>query len=94
MNALKISPNDNVVTVIEPIPKNGSIHYAENDCVVSVTAIEDIPVYHKAAITDISAGSRILKYGEVIGITSASIKIGALVHVHNVVSAPSTIFFQ
>jgi len=51
-----------------------------------LTLIDDIPFAHKFALTDIDAGGKIIKYGEVIGVASRQIKAGQWVHVHNVES--------
>jgi altronate dehydratase small subunit len=51
--------------------------------VTRVKALEKIPFGFKIALTDIPAGAHILKYGESIGLASALIRRGDLVHVHN-----------
>ncbi len=51
--------------------------------VCGVTATERIPQYHKIALADISAGSPVYKYGQVIGYTTAAVAAGAWVHTHN-----------
>ena len=48
-----------------------------------MTANQDVPFGFKIALTDISKGEQIHKYGESIGIASAHIKLGDMVHVHN-----------
>lgn len=91
MNALKIHPQDNVATVIEPIQSGISVSYAESGNMKAITAKESISVYHKIAISDIPSGTPVIKYGEVIGIATKPICAGMLVHVHNVISAPNEI---
>ena len=51
---------------------------------VSLTAAQDIIIYHKVAIRDIPKGEPVVKYGEHIGIASQDIRTGEHVHVHNV----------
>jgi len=46
-------------------------------------ALDDIPAGHKVAVHAIGEGEPVRKYGEVIGIASADIAVGAHVHVHN-----------
>jgi altronate dehydratase small subunit len=41
----------------------------------------------KLALTDISKGSKVIKYGETIGLASQDIKQGQLVHIHNIEGA-------
>jgi altronate dehydratase small subunit len=50
---------------------------------VIVRLEESIPVGHKFALVDISAGHEIIKYGEKIGVASAAIAQGEHVHLHN-----------
>ncbi|KYH41673.1 MAG: flagellar protein FlgA [Candidatus Bathyarchaeota archaeon B26-2] len=47
---------------------------------------EDIPYGHKVAIRDIERGSKIIKYGEVIGVATEDIAVGSHVHIHNIKS--------
>ena len=44
---------------------------------------ENIPLGHKLALKDFAVGDSITKYGCVIGKVVQPIKIGQLVHVHN-----------
>ena len=87
MNALLISSKDNVAVVTEPVRKGEMIEYTSGGNLAAMTAATDVPVYHKAAIRDIEAGEKIIKYGYVIGMATESIKKGEHVHCHNVVSA-------
>lgn len=48
--------------------------------------LQPIASGHKIALFDIEAGQDILKYGEVMGRSTAPIKAGEHVHVHNVES--------
>ncbi|WFE76394.1 UxaA family hydrolase [Roseinatronobacter sp. S2] len=48
-----------------------------------VTAQEAVPSGHKIAIRAIAAGEPVLKYGQIIGVASQDISVGAHVHVHN-----------
>ena len=83
-NGLIIDEKDNVVVAIEPIAKGDTVTYLCNGKDVSVTALEDITIYHKMAVRDIHKGEPVIKYGEHIGIASCDIKAGEHVHVHNV----------
>lgn len=83
-NAMIIDGKDNVAVAIEPIAKGDTVTYAANGQDVSLTAAQDIIIYHKIAIRDIPKGEPVVKYGEHIGIASQDIRTGEHVHVHNV----------
>lgn len=86
MNAMIIDPKDNVAVAIEPIAAGDTVSYLVQGREVTLTAAEDITIYHKLATQDIPEGEPVVKYGEHIGIATARISQGAHVHVHNVVS--------
>jgi altronate hydrolase len=46
-------------------------------------ALQDIPAGHKIALHDIAAGTRVRKYGQVIGAATSPIPAGSWVHMHN-----------
>ncbi len=48
-----------------------------------VTAKADIPIGHKVALTALSAGDTVMKYGEDIGKMVGSAEVGGHVHTHN-----------
>ena len=85
-NAMIIDAKDNVAVAIEPIAKGDTVTYACGGKDVSLTALEDITIYHKLATRDIQKGEPVVKYGEHIGAATAFIPAGAHVHVHNVES--------
>lgn len=86
VRGIKIEKRDQVITVVERAEAGTSIEYADGDRRMQVTASEMIPQYHKAACEDISKGSAVYKYGEIIGIATEDIKKGMWVHTHNLVS--------
>lgn len=86
MNAMIIDPKDNVVVAIEPIAAGDTVSYLVQGREETLTAAEDITIYHKLAARDIPEGEPVVKYGEHIGVATAPIAKGAHVHVHNVVS--------
>jgi len=86
MNAMIIDPKDNVVVAIEPIAAGDTVSYLVQGREETLTAAEDIIIYHKLAARDIPEGEPVVKYGEHIGVATAPIAKGAHVHVHNVVS--------
>ena len=48
-----------------------------------MTAKADVPIGHKIALQDLSAGDTAIKYGEDIGKFVADVERGGHVHVHN-----------
>ena len=48
-----------------------------------MTAAEDVPIGHKIALKNLSAGDTAVKYGEDIGKLVADVARGCHVHVHN-----------
>lgn len=70
-NAMIIDEKDTVAVAIEPVKagqaaawldKTGGLH--------EVTAVTDIPIYHKFAIRDMQKGEPVVKYGEHIGLAA------------------------
>ena len=85
-NAMLIDAADNVVVAIEPIQKGGPVEYDRGGERCTLTALEDITIYHKLACRDIPKGEPVVKYGQQIGSAVTDIKAGQHVHVHNVES--------
>ncbi len=85
-NAMLIDAADNVVVAIEPIQKGSPVEYDKNGELCTLTALEDITIYHKLACRDIPKGEPVVKYGQHIGSAVTEIKAGQHVHVHNVES--------
>ena len=83
LNAMIVEPQDNVVVAIEPITKGDTVTYTYADGEKTLTALEDITIYHKLAARDILKGEPIVKYGEHIGLAARDIKAGEHVHCHN-----------
>ena len=83
-NAMIIDGKDNVAVAIEPISKGDTVTYALDGQDVSLTAVQDITIYHKIAVREIPKGEPVVKYGEHIGIASQDIHTGEHVHVQNV----------
>ncbi len=84
-NAVRMNERDNVAVLLEPRRSEEMCIYMDaQGTEYSISVREDIPVYHKVAICEISKGERIMKYGECIGIATETIARGEHVHVHNV----------
>jgi altronate dehydratase small subunit len=76
-------PADNVATAVEEIQAGEEVRVPVGEGGVTVRALERIPFGFKIALAEIPKGEIIRKYGETIGLASAAIPRGALVHVHN-----------
>lgn len=48
-----------------------------------LTAVDDVPIGHKVALSDLKAGDTAIKYGEDIGKIVADIPKGGHVHIQN-----------
>jgi len=57
--------------------------YMDNQEGLEMKALQDIPLGHKIALTDITADASVIKYGADIGRVVAEIKAGEHVHTHN-----------
>ncbi|WP_313525887.1 UxaA family hydrolase [Anaerotignum sp.] len=79
---LKIHEKDNVGTCLKSICTNETFQVGD----LSITAKENIPQYHKVALADIPVHSSIIKYGQVIGLSTQPIYQGEYVHIHNIES--------
>jgi len=57
--------------------------YMDSQENVEKKALQDIPLGHKIALSDIGVESSVIKYGADIGRVVAEIKTGEHVHTHN-----------
>lgn len=76
---IKIHPEDNVAVALKPLASGSAMDVDQ----AAVTLLEEIPQGHKFALTDIPAGSSVIKYGCAIGIAKENIAAGAWIHTHN-----------
>lgn len=90
-NGIVIDKHDNVVVAIYQLTGGDEVTYTLPDGTEdTLTATQDIPLFHKIARSDIAAGERVVKYGEYIGVATCDIKRGEHVHTHNCVSDDET----
>jgi altronate dehydratase small subunit len=82
---LKVHEKDNVATIFaERIVKGTQIEiHDKSGNKQLLIVLDDIPYGHKVAVTVITKGNLINKYGEEIGIATRDIKPGEHVHIHN-----------
>lgn len=82
--ALRVNTSDNVVTVLAALDPGEAVLVMERDGSSFDLVVHDpIPFGHKAAVTAISRGQDVIKYGESIGMATRQIERGEHVHVHN-----------
>ena len=73
---------DHVWFELDAYPNNALSLFVGNHS--NIQSMDEIPLGHKIAMTDLNEGDTILKYGHDIGKVVKSIKKGEHVHVHNV----------
>ncbi|MCR4657084.1 MAG: altronate dehydratase family protein [Lachnospiraceae bacterium] len=79
MNYIKIHPLDNVAVALKDMEKGATISDGGRDIILS----EKVSRGHKISLSDIPAGSEVIKYGNPIAVSSCDIKAGEWVHTHN-----------
>lgn len=84
--AIVLDRLDNVATLIDT-GKSGELCSLQGEGSGELKLRQDVPFGHKVCIRDASAGSDVVKYGQVIGKASAALQAGEYVHAHNIESA-------
>jgi len=79
-NVIVIGPTDNVAVALNEIKAGEPIVGIGRE----LRANTFIPPSHKVAIVEIPENSRVIKYGESIGLAKQRIKPGDWVHTHNI----------
>jgi len=87
--AIQIDDSDNVATVTSEVEEGETVEVLSPEGVVisSPEALVSVPFGHKIALHPLGRGEEIVKYGEVIGVVSADVRVGEWLHTHNVESA-------
>lgn len=85
-DAIRLTQTDNVATVLRGITAGETVHVQCGKSIETVTASQPIPLCHKISLAALQPGEQIRKYGEPIGVATASITLGSYVHVHNMAS--------
>lgn len=85
-NALIADSKDSVATLTRPLIKGSFAEYETDGKIIKIQAVDDIPEYHKIAVTEIKKGDAVIKYGEIIGYAKCIIRMGEHVHTHNLSS--------
>lgn len=78
-------PQDNVGVTVEDITSSGPVvgAFREGEEKLELALLEPVPLGHKVALDDVPAGGDVVEYGVVIGVATADIAKGRLVHTHN-----------
>ncbi|MGR5237140.1 UxaA family hydrolase [Vibrio alfacsensis] len=86
MKAIKLSPADNVATLLGHVEKNEIVEIisADNEVIAEIKALQNITFGNKIALGDIANDEHINKCGHSIGKSIVDIPLGQLVHVQNV----------
>ncbi|MCM3746506.1 UxaA family hydrolase [Paenibacillus pasadenensis] len=83
-DAIVMDARDHVATALRDLQAGEVVRYQAGGKAGSVTLLEAVSFGHKLAVSDISEGTEVRKYGEVIGRSVAFIEAGRHVHVHNI----------
>lgn len=83
-----INEKDNVATALMKLNAGIEVSVKLQGRPQKITLLSDIPMGHKFALKDMEKGEAVIKYGEPIGQSTATIARGEHVHVHNLVSQP------
>ena len=78
--ALRLTNKDNVAMSLGEVEPGAEVKVRTGKEVNIIKAEDKIPFGFKIAMTDIDEGSKVIKYGEPIGIASQKIKQGQLVY--------------
>ncbi|WP_019447514.1 UxaA family hydrolase [Cupriavidus sp. BIS7] len=84
--AIVLNRADNVATLLDA-GRAGDKCQLEGEKTGELVLLQDVPFGHKICVADTSAGSQILKYGQVIGMASRAVQAGEHMHVHNIESS-------
>jgi len=84
VKALVVDKKDNVATALQRLEKGDVIEIEIGVDFADILLSQTIPFGHKLALIDIDRGEPIVKYGEIIGLSTEKIGKGDLVHIHNV----------
>lgn len=85
-SALRHQAEDTVGIVIYPVNAGSEIAVKDiaTDEKLCLTVRENIPIFHKIALSDMTEGQDVIEYGQIIGRAMADIPAGSYVHIHNI----------
>jgi hypothetical protein len=77
---LILAAGDNVGVVVTAVSAGGLLRASSGQ---TVEPLDDVPPGHKVALEDLPKAAGVRKYGEIIGLTTRSVRRGEHLHVHN-----------
>lgn len=83
-DVIQMHADDHVATALKDLQAGEDITFVFNGNRFQLTVLNDIPFGHKVALSHIAEGTKVKKYGEVIGQASIAIEAGQHVHIHNI----------
>jgi altronate dehydratase small subunit len=86
--AIQLDDGDNVATVTSEVSEGEQVEVLspQGRFLIQAETRGNVPFGHKIALKPLAKGEEVVKYGEVIGVASASIEVGEWLHTHNVES--------
>ena len=85
IKGLVLNPKDNVGVALADLQPGTELDLKTKGRALSVKLVEPIRYQHKFSVDHIDSGSKIVKFGEVIGKATRAIEPGQHVHMHNMV---------
>jgi len=86
--AIVLNKKDNVATMLNDVNEGETVEIIfQGNRLLEIEAMDNIPFGHKISLKDINEAEKIVKYGEVIGVSVKKIRRGEHVHIHNIKSA-------
>ncbi len=79
VDVIFLHPADNVCVATRDLPAGAVVATGGT----SVELVEPVRLGHKIAVAPIPAGQQVVKYGQIIGFTTADVAPGAWIHTHN-----------
>lgn len=86
IEGILLSEKDDVVTLSREVHSGDIVYWSRNGRREWITAQADIPIFHKIACHTILPGCHVIKYGQIIGISTQKIQAGEWVHTQNLKS--------
>jgi len=85
-SAIVLNVKDNVATALADLKSGDVLQVEVGNKTQEIKLTSDIPFGHKFSLSKIELNSPVIKYGEVIGVSTTTIETGDYVHIHNVAS--------
>lgn len=83
---LRLASEDNVAIALRILQEGETLSLPDtegNEQGIAITMASRVMKGHKVALQDLSAGTRVLKYAQLIGVAAQDIRAGEHVHTHN-----------